>query len=42
MPEGVTVPDSETVRWITDAATRRGWQYGRRLHIELFGNTRGT
>ncbi|MFG0286191.1 MAG: 7-carboxy-7-deazaguanine synthase QueE [Phycisphaerales bacterium JB039] len=42
MPEGVTPPDPETIRWVTAAAEARRWQYGRRLHIELFGNTRGT
>jgi 7-carboxy-7-deazaguanine synthase len=42
MPEGVTVPDTETAAWVAAAAARRGWRYGRRLHIELYGNTRGT
>ncbi len=42
MPEGVTTPDPEAVAWVVEAAAERGWRYGRRLHIELFGNTRGT
>ncbi|MCA9081905.1 MAG: 7-carboxy-7-deazaguanine synthase QueE [Planctomycetaceae bacterium] len=28
--------------WLVEAATLRGWQVSPRLHIELFGNTRGT
>ncbi|MFT5424452.1 MAG: 7-carboxy-7-deazaguanine synthase [Phycisphaerales bacterium] len=42
MPEGVTVPSPESVRWVVDECTRRGWRYAHRLHIELFGDTRGT
>lgn len=42
MPEGVTTPDPEAVAWVVEAAAQRGWRYGRRLHIDLFGNTRGT
>ena len=43
MPQGT---DAESIRaktlWIREAATRRGWRVSPRLHIELFGNTRGT
>ncbi len=42
MPEGVAPPDPETSRWIAAACTARNWRYCRRLHIDLFGNTRGT
>lgn len=42
MPEGVEVPESERVRWIVQLCQERGWCYGHRLHIALFGNTRGT
>ncbi|MEM9372814.1 MAG: 7-carboxy-7-deazaguanine synthase QueE [Planctomycetota bacterium] len=42
MPEGVTVPDPAAVAWVVDACQRRGWRYGDRLHIRLFGDTRGT
>jgi 7-carboxy-7-deazaguanine synthase len=43
MPEGVT---AEAVRsrgaGLVEACLSRGYRYGNRLHIELFGNTRGT
>ncbi len=42
MPEGVTVPEAATRQWITRECERRAWRYGPRLHIELFGNRRGT
>jgi len=42
MPEGVEVPSPEAVAWVVETCTRRGFRYGRRLHIELFGDTRGT
>jgi 7-carboxy-7-deazaguanine synthase len=42
MPEGVTVPTAERRAWIARACVERGWRYCSRLHIELFGNTRGT
>lgn len=38
--------DRETLReksaWLQEAAAARGWRVSPRLHIELFGNTRGT
>ncbi len=42
MPEGVTVPTPERVSWVITECLRRGWRYCHRLHIELFGNRRGT
>ena len=42
MPEGVTVPDPAEVAWVVRACTERGWRYGDRLHIRLFGDTKGT
>lgn len=42
MPEGVTTPEPADVEWIVAACLERGWRYTHRLHIELFGNTRGT
>jgi hypothetical protein len=32
----------EKLSWLRPAAAARGWQISPRLHIELFGNTRGT
>ena len=42
MPEGVTVPSPDSVAWVVETCVERGWRYGHRLHIELFGDTRGT
>jgi len=42
MPEGVTTPDPASVKWVVDLCLERGWRYGHRLHIELFGDTKGT
>jgi len=42
MPEGVMPPTDETTHWIVAECLRHGWRYCRRLHIDLFGNTRGT
>ena len=42
MPEGVTPPTPEAKAWITQTCLARAWRYCPRLHIELFGNTRGT
>lgn len=42
MPEGITTPSPEKKSWIVNECTRRGWRYCSRLHIELFGNKRGT
>lgn len=42
MPEGITPATRGTRDWITQACLDRGWRYCHRLHIDLFGNTRGT
>jgi 7-carboxy-7-deazaguanine synthase len=42
MPEGVTPPPAERRRWLAAECIARGWRYCPRLHIELFGNVRGT
>lgn len=42
MPEGVVRPAPEHLAWITRTCVERGWRYAHRLHIELFGNRRGT
>jgi 7-carboxy-7-deazaguanine synthase len=42
MPEGVAVHEPGATRWAVDACVARGWRYCHRLHIELFGHTRGT
>lgn len=43
MPQGI---DAETIRekssWIESAARERGWGTSPRMHVELFGNARGT
>jgi len=42
MPEGVTPPTPDARAMLVHACMSRGWRYCPRLHIELFGNTRGT
>lgn len=42
MPEGVATPPPGSTRWIVEECVRRGWRYCHRLHIDLFGHTRGT
>jgi 7-carboxy-7-deazaguanine synthase len=42
MPEGVQAPTPEHRAWVLRACAQRGWRYCHRLHIELFGHTRGT
>lgn len=42
MPEGVRPPAQDKKAWIIDACLKSGWRYCPRLHIELFGNRRGT
>ena len=43
MPEGITV---EAIRaksaWLSEACKARGYRYAHRLHLELYGNKRGT
>lgn len=43
MPEGTTVEElAGRKAWLVEICKRRGFRYCPRLHIELFGNTRGT
>ncbi len=42
MPEGITPPTREQTEWVVGECLRRNWRYCRRLHIDLFGNKRGT
>ncbi len=42
MPEGTHVPQPGEHQWIVDACLHHGWRFCRRLHIDLFGHTRGT
>ncbi len=42
MPEGVTVPTQQEIAWVVDACIERGWSYCPRVHVQLFGDTRGT
>ncbi len=42
MPEGVQVPDPDSIRWVVDECLARGWSYCPRVHVQLFGDTRGT
>jgi 7-carboxy-7-deazaguanine synthase len=42
MPEGVTLPTAESKAWMVRECVARNWRYCPRLHIELFGNRRGT
>ncbi len=43
MPQGVTVAElAAKGRWVADLCKKHGFRYCPRLHIELYGNTRGT
>ena len=42
MPEGIRTPSEERKRWIASMCVERGWRYCSRLHIEIYGNRRGT
>lgn len=42
MPEGINPPAKTVAQWTAQTCLERGWRYCHRLHIELFGNTRGT
>lgn len=42
MPEGVAPPTPEMKAWVARECLTRGWRYAPRLHIDLFGNRRGT
>jgi 7-carboxy-7-deazaguanine synthase len=43
MPQGVTRADLEARgRWLSEVCKEQGFRYCPRLHIELYGNRRGT
>lgn len=43
MPEGTTSAGlRERSRWLAEEALERGWRFTDRLHIHLYGDTRGT
>jgi len=43
MPEGtVSATLRERSRWLAEAALHAGWRFSDRLHIHLYGDTRGT
>ena len=43
MPEGITQEAlRERQAWLVEVCKRTGWRYSPRLHIDLFGNKRGT
>jgi 7-carboxy-7-deazaguanine synthase len=43
MPQGVVADElAAKMTWLEDAARKRGYRVSPRLHIELFGNVRGT
>lgn len=42
MPEGVATPTPEARALVLAECLRHNWRYCNRLHIELFGNRRGT
>lgn len=42
MPEGVTMPRRELREMVAGVCVERGWRYCHRLHIEVFGDRRGT
>ena len=43
MPEARTLETMrERAAWLGEACKARGWRYAHRLHVELYGNKRGT
>jgi 7-carboxy-7-deazaguanine synthase len=43
MPQGITSEElAMRSAWLVDVCKRRGYRYCNRLHIDLFGNKRGT
>lgn len=42
MPEGVKPPTPDHKAWVLNTCLSRGWRYCARLHVDLFGNKRGT
>jgi 7-carboxy-7-deazaguanine synthase len=42
MPEGIAPPAAEFKAWVVAECVKRNWRYCPRVHIEVFGNVRGT
>jgi 7-carboxy-7-deazaguanine synthase len=43
MPEGITTQAlQQKALWLAEVCQKRGYRYGHRLQIDLYGNTRGT
>jgi 7-carboxy-7-deazaguanine synthase len=42
MPEGTRLPEAEHQAAVVRMCVTRGWRYCNRLHLQLFGNVRGT
>jgi len=42
MPEGTQTPSPGTTDWVVGACLESGWRYCNRLHIDLFGDRKGT
>lgn len=43
MPQALTAGElEERARWLVPLCQARGWRFCDRLHVRLFGNTRGT
>ncbi len=43
MPEGISAADlASRSGWIAEICKQYGWRFGPRLHVLLYGNTRGT
>ena len=43
MPEAVTLEKMrDRAAWLSELCKTRGYRYAHRLHIELYGNRRGT
>ena len=42
MPEGVAPPSADLKSLVVRECLRKGWRYCTRLHLDLFGNRRGT
>ena len=42
MPEGTSAPAASTKQQLLEVCMAKGWRYCTRLHVDLFGNRRGT
>lgn len=42
MPEGTSAPADSTKQQLLEVCMAKGWRYCTRLHVDLFGNRRGT